>query len=67
MNAAVLLGQWVFFLRKFEMADEYSYSTDTSVSGAVKKITLTTILLAHIRIFTRLVMVTGLSGVQFGL
>ena len=33
------------FLGKIKMADEDSHSTDTSVSGALKKVILTTILL----------------------
>ena len=37
------------------MADEDSHFTDTSVSGEVKKVILTSILLAHTRIFTRLI------------
>ena len=37
------------------MADEDSHSTDTSVSGEVKKVILKSILLAHTRIFTRLI------------
>ena len=37
------------------MVDEDSHSTDTSVSGEVKKVILTAILLAHTRIFTRLI------------
>ena len=38
------------------MADEDSHSTDTSVSGEVKKVILISILLAHTRIFTRLIL-----------
>ena len=46
----------VFFWRKFEMEDEDSHLTDTSVSGEVKKVVLTTTLLPHTRIFTRLIL-----------
>ena len=37
------------------MEDKDSRSTDTSVSGEVKKVILTSILLAQTRIFTRLI------------
>ena len=47
----------VFFWRKFEMADEDSYLTDTNVSGEVKKVVLTTTLLAHTIIFTTLILI----------
>ena len=45
------------------MADEDSHSTDTSVSGEVKKVILTSILLAHTRIFTRLISILMRSRV----
>ena len=39
------------------MADKDSHSIDRSVLGAVKKVILTTIVLTHIRIFTRLILI----------
>ena len=49
MHAARLLSQRLF-LRKFKMAEEDSHSSDTSVSSEVKKVILTSVLLAHTRI-----------------